>query len=90
MQPAVSYLTLMDLAFLSLYINILLIIVITTLFFYFRPRHQKHARIAHWGRWLSPTLLILTIVLQIPAAKIGQVHYSEGQPENMQFKEWQP
>lgn len=90
LQPAVPYLTLMDFAFLSLYTNILLIVIITTLFFYFRPRKLQHERIVHLGRWLSPALLILTIILLIPAARIGQVSYSEGRPENMQFKIWQP
>ncbi|UBF28284.1 hypothetical protein K9N68_10605 [Kovacikia minuta CCNUW1] len=90
MQPAVPYLTLMDLAFLSLYVNILLIVIITMVYFYLRPRHHKHRRIAHWGRWLSPALLVLTILLLIPTAKIEQINYSEGRPEHMQFKEWQP
>lgn len=88
-QPAVSYITLMDLTFLSLYINILLIVFFITLSFYFRPRKKNHERIANLGKWLSPVILILTIILLIPAARIGQATYSEAS-ENMQFKEWQP
>lgn len=88
LQPAVSYVTLMDLAFLSLYINILLIVVFTTLSF-FHPRKMNHEQIANLGKWLSPVILILTIILLIPAARIGQASYSEGR-ENMQFKDWHP
>lgn len=85
LQPAVSYMTLMDLAFLSLYINILLIVVFTTLSFYFRHRKLNYERIVNLGKWLSPTMLILTIILLIPTARIGQASYSEGR-ENMQMQ----
>jgi hypothetical protein len=88
LQPAVPYVTLMSLTFLALYVNILLIVIMTTLSFYFRPRKVNHERISHLGRWLAPMVFFLTLILLIPAAQLGQNIYFERHLEQMQFKSW--
>lgn len=90
LQPAVPYVTLMNLAFLGLYINILLIVFMTTLSFYFRPYKQRHQQIVRVGRGLAPALLGLTVILILPVAPMGKAFFSEGRPEKIQFKDWQP
>ncbi|MBV9385305.1 MAG: hypothetical protein JOZ78_02640 [Chroococcidiopsidaceae cyanobacterium CP_BM_ER_R8_30] len=85
MEPAVPYLTLMSLAFLSLYINILLIVGITTLSFFLRSQKQSHKRVVTLGRWLAPTLVLLNILLLLPVAPLGKAFYSEAKLEHMQF-----
>lgn len=53
------------------------------------PQLPGHERIANLGKLLNPVILILTIILLIPATRVGQASYSEGH-ENMQFKDWHP
>jgi hypothetical protein len=86
LQPAVAYVTLMSLAFLALYVNILIIVVTTTLCFHLRAQKLNHRQISYLGRGLSPAVLLITILLLIPTARLGHELYFERNLEQMQFQ----
>ncbi len=62
-QPSINYLTVKAAAFLILYINILISIIIVTIVFYLHKRQQmdKADKVLKLGRILMPSLLLISI-----------------------------